>query len=86
MYVVMSKSLSKGGFKRLDLAKFNLTKYDDNSSISCVLEVDIEHPKDLLKFCNDYLLAPDRLEREMLLNYQLNNADNYNISIASVKK
>lgn len=41
----MSKSIPLGGFNCLDAAKFNLDKYDDNSSRYCVLEVDFEYPR-----------------------------------------
>ena len=42
----MSKSLLTGRFKWLDLAKFNLKKYD-NDRLRCYgLEVDLEYPKE----------------------------------------
>ena len=41
----MSKSLITHRFKLLDIAEFNLDKYDDNSSRYCVLEVDFEYPR-----------------------------------------
>ena len=57
----MSKFLPTGGFKWLDPAKFNLNKYDNNSSRDCILEVDLEYPKELNELRNDYphKLAPD---------------------------
>ena len=69
----------------LDLAKFNLDKYDDNSSRDYV--VNLEHSKKLNVLPNDYHFAPDKLEieREMFSDYQLKIADDYNISIANVK-
>ena len=64
----MSKSLPSGGFKWLDPAKFSLNKYDDDSLRDCILEVDLEYPKELNELHNDYPPALDKLEikREML--------------------
>ena len=61
--------------------------YTRNSSERCILEVDLEYPKKLRELHNDYSLAPDKIEirREMLSNYQLKNADLYNILIGDVK-
>ena len=61
--------------------------YTSNSSERCILEVDLEYPKKLRELHNDYSLAPDKIEikREMLSNYQLKNADLYNILIGDVK-
>ena len=36
-----------GRFKWLDPAKFNLDKYDNDSSIDYVLELDLGYPKEL---------------------------------------
>ena len=64
-----------------------MNKYTSNSSKRCILEVDLEYPKKLRELHNDYSLAPDKIEikREMLSNYQLKNADLYNILIGNVK-
>ena len=43
-----------------------------NGSTVCVLEVDLEYPKDLHKLHNEYHLAS---EREMLPSYQWKTAD-----------
>ena len=61
--------------------------YTSNSSERCILEVNLEYPKKLRELHNDYSLAPDKIEikREMLSNYQLKNADLYNILIDDVK-
>ena len=77
----MSKSLSMSGFKWLDPKKFNLNKYTSNSSEGCVLEVDLEHLKELRESHSDYPLALDKIEikREMLSDYQLKVADHCNI-------
>ena len=65
-----------------------MDEYTTNSSEGCVLEVDLEYPKELRELHNDYPLASDKIEieREMLSEYQLKIADLQNISIGSVKK
>ena len=65
-----------------------MNKYASNSSKRCVLEIDLEYPKELRKLHNDYPLAPDKIEikREMLSEYQLKIANHYNIPICNVKK
>ena len=84
----MSKPLPMGEFKWLYPAKFNLDKYDDDSLRGCVLEVDLEYPKELHKWHNDYPLAPDKLEikKEILSDYQLKIVAGYNLSIGNVRK
>ena len=54
----------------------------------CVLQVDLECPKELRELHNDFPLTPDKIEikREMLSEYQLKIADLYNIPIGNVKK
>ena len=65
-----------------------MNKYTSNSSEGCVLEVDLEYPKELHELHNGYLLAPDKTEikREMLSEYQLKIADLYNIHIGNIRK
>ena len=72
----------------MDPAKFNIDKYDDNSSRSCVLEVDLEYPDELHELQNDYPLTPDKSEikKEILFDYHLKIANDYNIFIGNVKK
>ena len=84
----MSKFLPTSGFKWIDPGEFDLNKYTGNSSKRCVLEVDLEYPKQLRELHNDYPLGPDKIEikREMLPRYQLKIADLYNIPIGNVKK
>ena len=43
----------------------------------CVLEVDLQYPKELRELHNDYPLAPDKvkIKRELLSDYQLKIAD-----------
>ena len=64
---VMYKFFPTSGFKWVDPEKFHFNKYTSNSSKGCVLKVNLEYPKELLKLHNDYPLAPDQIEikREM---------------------
>ena len=85
---VISTFLPTSGFKWIYPKEFDLKKFTSNSSKVCVLEVDLEYPKELRELHNDYPLAPDKIEnkREMLSNCQLKIADLYNIPIGNVKK
>ena len=47
VYHAMSEFLPTTGFKGIDPKKFDLEKYTSNSSIGCVLEFDLEYPKEL---------------------------------------
>ena len=58
----MSKFLPAGGFKWINLRDFDINKYTCNSSKVCVLEVDLEYPKELRELQNDCPLAPDKKE------------------------
>ena len=84
----MSKFLQISGFKWIDTKEFSLNKYTSNRSKGCVLEVDLEYPKELRELHNNYLLAPDKKEikRKMLPKYQLKIANLYSIPIRNVKK
>ena len=84
----MSKFLPKSRFKLIDPKEFDLNKYTSNSSKGCVVEDDLEYPKELHKLLNNYPLAPGKIDikREMLSEYQLKIADLYNIPIGNVKK
>ena len=84
----MSKFLPTIGFRWIDAKEFDLNKYSSNSSKGCVLEVDLEYPKELHKLHNDYPLVPHKIvtKREMLSEYQLKIADFCNIPIGNAKK
>ena len=84
----MSKFSRRSGFKWIDSKEFDLNKYTSNSSKRCVLEVNLEYPKELQELHNDYPLTPDKIgiKREILSDYQLKIADLYNIFIGNVKK
>ena len=64
----MSKFLPTSGFKWIDPKEFDLNKYTNISSKRCLLEVDLEYPKELNELHNAYLLASDKIEnnRKML--------------------
>ena len=82
----VSKFLLTSGFKWIDPKEFDLNKYTNNSSKGCVLEIDLEYPKELHELHSDYPLVPDEIEikREMLSEYQLNTADLNNIRFNNV--
>ena len=88
--MVISKFLPTIGFAWIDLKGVDLSKYASSSLKGCVLEIDLEYPKQLQELCNDCPLAPDKIEikREMLTEteYQLKIADLYNILIGNVEK
>ena len=82
----VSKFLLTSGFKWIDPKEFDLNKYTNNSSKGCVLEIDLEYPKELHELHSDYPLVPDEIEikREMMSEYQLNIADLYNIRFNNI--
>ena len=84
----MSKFLPTSSFRWIDPKEFDLNKYTSNSSKRCILEVDLEYPKELRQLNNDYPLAPDKIEikREMWNDYQSKIADLHNIPIGNVKR
>ena len=84
----MSKPLSKSKFKWLNPEKLNLDKYKDASLRGCVLEVNLEYPKDLHELHSDHFLVPEKLEikREMLSDHPLKIVDDLKVSIGNVKK
>ena len=82
-----SKFLSVREFKWIDPKGFDSNKYSSNGWKSCVLEVDLEYPKELRELHNDYPLAPDKMEiKKEISYYQLKIADFYNIFVDKVKK
>ena len=58
----MSKLIPTSGFKWIHPKEFDLDKYTSNSSKGCVLEVDLEYPKELQELHNNYPLARDKIE------------------------
>ena len=57
----MCRFLPTIGFKWIDPKEFDLNKYHSNSPKGCVLEVDLEYPKELQEL-HEYPLAPDKRE------------------------
>ena len=57
----MSKFLLTSGFRLIDQKEFGLNKYTTNNSKGCVLEVDLEYPKEFQELHNDPF-APDKIE------------------------
>ena len=73
----MARFLPRDGFKWIDPTQFDLNKYTRKSSKGCVLEVDLEYPKELRELHNECPLAPDKMsiQSEMLSEYQLKITD-----------
>ena len=57
----MYKFLPIIGIKWIDSKEFDLNKYASNSSKGCILEVDLEYPKELRELHIDYPLALDKI-------------------------
>ena len=66
----LSKFLPASGFKWIDPKEFELNKYTSNGSKGCVLEVDLEYPKELRTLHSDYPVAPDKIKREIMSEHQ----------------
>ena len=58
----MPKFLLRITFKWINLKDFDSIKDNNNSSTGCVLEVDLEYPKELNNLYNGYPLAPNNTE------------------------
>ena len=79
---LMSKFLPTSGFKWINPREFDLNKYASNSFKRCVLEVDLQWPKELRKLNNDYHLVSGKMgiKREIMSISQLKIfADFYNL-------
>ena len=72
----------------METKQFNSNKYRSISLKGCVLEVDLEYPKEFRELCNDYSLAPDKTEikKKILSNYKLKISDLYNNLVGNAKK
>ena len=64
----ISKFLPTSGFKWIDPKEFELNKYTINSSKRCVLEVNLEYPKELRELHNDYPLSLDKIPIDNVIN------------------
>ena len=83
----ISKFLPTSRYKWIN-SKKHTKKCSSNSSKGCVLESDLEYPKELRELHHDHLLVPDKIEikKETSSSYQLKIADFYNFDIGNVKK
>ena len=65
-----------------------MNKHSSNSSEGCVLEVDLEYPKELCQWHNYYPLAPYKIQikKEIVPNFRLKIADLCNIPTGNIKK
>ena len=87
----VSQYLQYGKFKWLNQKEtidFSLSSISENSSIGCMLEVDLEYRSQLHDLHNDYPLAPEKLEisKNMLSKFCLSIANKYGIKIGGVNK
>ena len=80
----MFKFLPTTEFIWIDPREFDLNKYTRNSSKGCILEFDLEYPKQLQELHNDYPLAP--VKQKSKEKCCLSIADLCNIPIGIVKK
>ena len=60
----MSKFLLTSRSKWIDPKEFDSNIYSCNSSKECVLEADLEYPKELCELNNDYSLVLDKKKSE----------------------
>ena len=70
----MSKCLPYGGFKWLsqnEIKNLDVNSIGENSLDGYILEFDLEYPDEMHDLCNDYPLAPEKLEisNDMLSKY-----------------
>ena len=87
----MTQYFPAGGFKwfKHDEIKKNWCEYNTKRYSGWFYpEVDLEYPEKLRNFCNDYHLAPEKIEtrKNMLSNYCKKIANQWSISVADVKK
>ena len=73
--------------KSKKIYRFDLNSIEENSSIGCMLEADLEYPSELHKLHNDYPLAPEKLKiSQNMSNYCFSIANEYGIKIGGVNK
>ena len=70
---------------RKEINKIDLADYKEYSKKGLMLEVDLEHPKELHDLHNDYSLAPEKMKvtKEMLSPYCESIREKFNISWSS---
>ena len=52
-----------------------MSKYTSSSSKRCILEVNLEYPKELRQLHNDYPLAPNKIEIKKINVVELSTKD-----------
>ena len=52
----MSKFIQTSGLEWIDSKEIDLNEYTSNISKKCVLEVDLEYPKERRELHNDYIM------------------------------
>ena len=87
----MIQDLPYGGFRFLndkEISGFDLNSIVENSQIGYILEVDLEHCKELHDLHSDYPFCTEKIEvsNDMLSKYCKDIADWYDIKVGGVKK
>ena len=84
----MSRFLPTGRFKWIDPKECNSNKFITNSLKDCVVQINLEYPKELCQLHNYNNLAPDKIQikKKLLSNYQLKIDDIYKTPVGNVKK
>ena len=85
----MNKPLPTKGFKWMSEDELNNWKSRTNQGVGCILEVDLEYPKELHDLHNDYPLAPESVKLEgstvPKLIPNLNNKTKYVVHYENLK-
>ena len=85
--LAMSQKLPLDGFEWVkDLSKFNenfIKNYDENNDKGCILEVDVEYPKNLRMLHSDLLFLPGRMKinKSNKLVWNVQDKENYVVHI-----
>ena len=90
----MTKKLPVGNFKQLDkdgISKLNdelIKKYDENSGIGYIFEVDVEYPKHICMLHSDLPFLPERVKinKSTKLVCTVQDKKNYVVHIVALKQ
>ena len=86
------QKLPINGFNRVKkLSKFDkdfIKKYDENSNKGYILEVDVEHPKNVFNLHSDLPFLPERKKTDKCKKFVCNirNKENYAVHIRALKQ
>ena len=82
----MLQKLPVDGFKWIE--KDGLSKFDENSDIGYILEIDAKYPKNLRKLHSDLPFLPERMKINKCskLTCTVQNKENYGIHIRALKQ